>query len=362
MNAQRWSPAEAQAWYAAQPWLVGCNFIPSNAINQLEMWQADTFDPQTLERELGWGAGLGFNAVRVFLHDLLWQQDAAGFKERMHRYLDIADGHGIKTMFVFFDDCWNDNPRLGPQPEPRPGVHGSGWAKSPGTAVLADPGAWSRLEDYVSDIVSTFGADERVVVWDIYNEPGNHFLLTLGLPKALSYARLLPQLARYLLRPSPSAPLLEQAFGWARAAAPRQPLTTALWYLRAGWGSKLNERALALSDVISFHSYFDLATTQAIVAGLQAAQRPVFCTEYLSRHSGSRFETHLPFFKEQKVSCYNWGLVSGKTNTIYGWESPPGAPEPEVWFHDILRPDGRPFSAEEVALIRRVTAAEQAAA
>jgi len=353
----RWSREKANAWYAEQPWLVGCNFIPSTAINQLEMWQAGTFDPETIDRELGWAEGLGFNTVRVYLHDLLWFAGAARFKNRIDRYLDIAARHRIRTMFVLFDDCWHDGPALGPQPEPMPGIHNSGWVKSPGSKVVRNPAEWGRLEDYVSDIVSTFASDERVVLWDIYNEPGNAFLLSLGLTPTLRYARLLYQLARYLLLPSPTVPLLREAFSWARSARPSQPLTTAAWYLTAGLESKLNRQALVMSDVISFHSYFDLETTSRLVRQLQALGRPLLCTEYLARKAGCLFETHLPFFRQERIGCLNWGLVSGKTQTIYSWEERiESGEEPPLWFHDILRADGTPYREGEVQVIRKLTA------
>src|SRR6201989_1128176 len=86
----RWSEAKAQQWYAAQPGLVGANFIPANAINQLEMWQAESFDPAEIDKELGWAEGLGMNTMRVFLHDQLWQQDAPGFQKRIGTFLIIA--------------------------------------------------------------------------------------------------------------------------------------------------------------------------------------------------------------------------------------------------------------------------------
>jgi hypothetical protein len=319
------------------------------------MWQADTFDPETIDRELGWAAALGFNSMRVFLHDLLWMDDAQGFKDRIDRYLEIAHRHGIRTMLVFFDDCWHDDPELGKQPDPVPGIHNSGWLKSPGTQVVKDPSQWSRLEDYVSDIVSTFRADERVVVWDLYNEPGNNFLLSLSLPPALSYAKLLGQVAKYLALPYPSSTLLEKTFAWARGAGPSQPLTVGLWYLRTFLHARSNRVSLALSDVISFHSYFDLEATAELVEGLKQHGRPVLCTEYLSRDAGSRFETHLPYFEQDKVGAYNWGLVDGKTQTKYGWEDRGGAEEPEVWFHDVLRPDGSPYRQAEAELIRSLT-------
>src|SRR5437660_7690799 len=174
---QRWSSDKAKAWYAKQPWLVGCNFIPSTAINQLEMWQADTFDPATIDRELGWAADkLGFNTVRVFLHDLAYQADPPGFKQRVGKFLEIADRHGIRPLFVIFDDCWNQNPKIGKQPAPKPGIHNSGWLQSPSTKVVCDPEQWDGLEKYVTDVFGTFANDKRILMWDLYNEPGNEKL------------------------------------------------------------------------------------------------------------------------------------------------------------------------------------------
>ncbi|HYT95355.1 MAG TPA: cellulase family glycosylhydrolase [Gemmataceae bacterium] len=322
-----WSKEKANAWYAKQPWLVGCNFIPSTAINQLEMWQADTFDPKTIDRELGWAAGMGLNTMRVFLHDLAWEADPNGFKKRVGEYLTISHRHGIRTLLVLFDDCWNQHPKIGKQPAPRPGVHNSGWVQSPGTASVTNPKTWPRLERYVKDIVTTFGNDERVLFWDLYNEPGNNGLNEKSLP------------------------LVEAVFRWARAAKPSQPLSVGVWY----GNKKLNDYQLAESDVITFHNYNKADNLRREIARLKKLGRPVICTEYMARTQGSRFETHLSIFKEEKVACYNWGFVSGKTNTIFPWGSKEGTPEPKLWFHDILRADGTPFDAAEVALIKKLT-------
>jgi len=325
--AGRWPAEKANAWYREQPWLVGCNFLPSTAINQLEMWQADTFDPKTIDRELGWAAKTGFNTMRVFLHDLAWEADPEGFKKRVGEYLTIADRHGVRTLLVLFDDCWNQHPKAGKQPEPIPGVHNSGWVQSPGTASVTDPKTWGRLEKYVKDVVDHFGKDRRVLAWDLYNEPGNNKLGDRSLP------------------------LVEAAFRWARAAAPSQPLTVGVWFDNR----KLNDYQLAASDVISFHHYGDAAGLRRQIKDLKKHGRPVICTEYMARTRDSRFQTHLPIFKEEKVGCYNWGLVSGKSQTIFPWNSPKGAPEPKVWFHDVFRRDGTPFDPAETALIRKLT-------
>ncbi len=219
---ERWSRERANAWYAKQPWLVGCNFIPATAINQLEMWQADTFDPKTIDRELGWAEDLGFNTMRVFLHDLAWEADPAGFKKRVGQFLEIADRHKIRPLLVLFDDCWNQQPKPGKQPAPIPGVHNSGWVQSPSTASVLNPKTWRRLERYVKDVVGTFGNDPRVLFWDLYNEPGNNSLNEKSLP------------------------LVEAVFRWGRAAKPSQPLSVGVWYENA----KLNKFQLDASDVM----------------------------------------------------------------------------------------------------------------
>jgi hypothetical protein len=325
LMAERWTPERAWAWYRGQPWLVGCNYTPSTAVNQLEMWQRETFDPETIRRELGWARGLGFNTARVYLHDLVWENDAQGFKKRINSFLGIASDAGIKPVFVFFDDCWNTEFRAGKQPEPKPGVHNSGWVQSPGKRRVLDPSTWGSLEEYVLGVLGAFRGDERVLMWDLYNEPGNNDLNESSLG------------------------LVEKAFTWAREADPVHPLTVGVWYDNPA----LNELQLSLSDVVSFHNYRDRASLEAQIRELKRRGRPLVCTEYMARARVSRFETHLPVFKREGVGCINWGLVSGRTQTIYPWGSPPGAPEPEEWFHDIFRGDGSPYRVEEVEFIRK---------
>jgi hypothetical protein len=327
---ERWTKDRANTWYEKQPWFVGCNFIPSTAINQLEMWQADTFDAKTIDRELGWAAGLGMSTVRVFLHDLAYDADPDGFKKRVTQFLNIAAKHKIRPLIVIFDDCWNQHPKIGKQPAPTPGVHNSGWVQSPSSKVVANPKDWARLEKYVKDIIGTFGKDQRVLFWDLYNEPGNNGLNEKSLP------------------------LVKAVFGWARSAKPEQPLSVGTWYPNKA----LNDFQLEASDIITFHNYNDAKNLETEIQRLKNLGRPVICTEYMARTRKSLFDTCLPVFKKEHVGCYNWGLVSGKTNTIFPWGSPKNAPEPKLWFHDIFRADGTPFDAKEVAAIKKLTGAQ----
>jgi hypothetical protein len=155
-------------------WPVGANFVPSSAINQLEMWQAETFDPETIDRELGWAAGLGMNTMRVFLQAIAWREDREGFYKRVDQYLAIAEKHGIRTMFVLFDGVWQPNPKPGKQPEPRPGLHNSGWVQSPGRDYLDSPERQESLEPYVTGVIS----------YHTYDKPERARELTEGLLKS----------------------------------------------------------------------------------------------------------------------------------------------------------------------------------
>ena len=349
MTLDRWSEERANQWYSEQPWFVGCNFSPSTASNQLEMWQAETWDPETIERELGWASEIGMNSVRVFLHDLVWEADPEGMKARMDQFLELAWGVGIHTMFVIFDDCWFPA-QAGPQREPVPGVHNSRWAQSPGHAVLRDRGEWPRLERYVRDVIGAFGSDERVCVWDLYNEPGNAFLPVASMPNWKRTPLAIAKAFRHFVLTSPTLPFLRATFEWAREVDPQQPLTVAVWAPTR----KMEKFQLEASDVITFHQYAKpQKLARKIIELKEAHRRPVLCTEWMARPMGSRFESHLPIFKEEDVGCCCWGLVSGRTQTIHGWGDRPGTPEPELWHHDVFREDGTPFDEAEVEAIRK---------
>jgi hypothetical protein len=351
----RWAEARAEQWYRAQPWLVGANYNPASAINQLEMWQADTFNAAEIDKELGWAAGIGMNTMRVFLHDLLWQQDAAGFTRRVDQFLGIADKHGIKPMFVLFDSVWDPNPTLGKQRDPKPGVHNSGWVQGPGAAALKDPAQHARLEAYVKGIVGAFANDRRVLAWDIWNEPDNM--------NGSSYKAQEPANKQELV-----LALLPKTFAWARAAKPTQPLTSGVW--QGDWSteaamSPTARLQVAESDIVSFHNYDAAPELEKRIGWLKRYNRPLLCTEYMARGNGSTFEGALPVLHKHGIAAYNWGLVAGKTQTHLPWDSwrQPyvNGREPKVWFHEVFKADGTPYRAEEVELIRGLTSKRKAA-
>jgi hypothetical protein len=346
---ERWTEQQARDWYARQPWILGANYVPATAINELEMWQADSFDPQRIDLELGWAEAIGMNTMRVFLHDLLWQQDASGFTRRIDTFLDIAARHHIRTLFVLFDSVWDPSPHLGPQHAPVPGVHNSGWVQSPSAAALSDPSQYPRLEGYVKGVVGTFARDERILGWDVWNEP------PYSDEVSGNYASLEAQHKGQRVRA-----LLPKAFAWARAAGATQPLTSGIW--GESWEGAQRVTGTPLiqleeSDVISFHSYEQPAAFEQKVVALTRYHRPLICTEYMARSAGSTFENTLPIARKHRVGAINWGLVKGKTQTIYPWDSwqKPYEHEPTPWFHDIFRSDGRPYDPQETALIRQMS-------
>jgi hypothetical protein len=347
----RWPESKANEWYAQQPWLMGSNYVPKSAINELEMWQEATFDPDQIDKELGWAEALGMNTMRVFLHDLLWQQDAPGFRKRIDKFLTIASRHHIRPLFVLFDSCWDPVPKLGPQHAPVPGVHNSGWVQSPGAKALADPSQYPRLKEYVLGVVGAFAKDDRILGWDVWNEPGSFG----GGDYAKTELKHADKTARVMT-------LLPQAFAWAREANPSQPLTSGVWDIDTSKDERAVEGIQSIqlreSDVITFHNYSWPEDFKAEIAWLRRFHRPVICTEYMARSVGSTFDGSLPIAKQERVGAINWGFVAGKTQTYYPWESwdhPYVKHQPPVWFHEVLHPDGTPYRKAEVELIRQLT-------
>ena len=334
----RWTEERIRNWYQQRGWFLGCNYAPSSAVNQLEMWEPETFDPVTIERELGWAAKLGFNSIRVFLHNLLWEHDAAGLLQRMEKFLSIADSHGLGVMFVLFDSVWNPFPEKGKR-EYQIGVHNSGWLQSPGLEILKDASKHDSLEGYVKGVMTHFANDPRVHVWDLFNEPCNRNVASYGAHEPENKADL-------------SLVLLRKVFAWAREISPSQPLTTGVWI--GEWceekAKELDRFILESSDVITFHSYDSPEEMERRIIKLQRFNRPILCTEYMARGLNNTFENILPVFKKHQVSGYSWGLVAGKTQTNYAWDSWSVSydGEPNIWFHDIFHVDGRPYKEEEV--------------
>ena len=325
-----WSEERIWEWYRRQPWIVGFNYLPSNAVNSTAMWQREVFDAALVERELRAAASAGFNACRVFMQYLLWKQDKQALFTCFDDFLHIAADCGIRVMPILFDDCAfaMKEPYLGPQDEPAPGIHNSCWTPSPGFVNADNPAEQPLLQAYVTDFITRYRCDERILLWDLYNEPCNSG------------------------REEKSLPLLENVFAWARACDPAQPLTSGVW--RTGC---CDDACIGLSDIVSFHDYLPLEATRKHIAALEKTGRPLICTEWLHRPIGCRIESHLPFYKEKGIGVFNWGLVAGKTQTYLDWDAGknPAQGMPEVWQHDLFHPDLTPYCPEEMALFAALT-------
>jgi len=331
-TASRWTEDQANQWYEKMPWMAGCDYITSDAINQIEMWSKDTYNAKQIDKELGWAQNIGFTTLRVYLSSVVYENDPEGLKQRMDNFLGICKKHAIRPLFVFFDDCWNPESKYGKQPAPKPGIHNSGWVQDPSVSLRKDTVTlYPKMEKYLKDILTTFGKDNRVLLWDLWNEPGNsnHFATTL--------------------------PLLKNVFKWAREVNPSQPISSGIWNQDEKFRS-LNAFQLENSDVITYHNYKDVTDHQTEIKYLQMFNRPLICTEYMARKHNSLFKTILPLLKANKIAAINWGFVSGKTNTIFAWDEPlPNVKEPKLWFHDIFRQNGTPFDQAEINIIKANT-------
>lgn len=333
---ERWTKEQAADLWATQPWPCGFNYFPATAINSTEMWQASTFDPTTADREFALAQKTGFNCARVLVQYLVWEDDPDGLKHRMDQFLGIADRHGIKVMFVLFDDCYfgrqGPEPHLGVQPAVIPGEYANGFTSSPGQDRAVDRQYWPKLEAYVKDLTSTFRADPRVLAWDLYNEPTNGGMGHKSLP------------------------LVEATFQWARTSGTSQPLTVGVW----NEDKDYNKLALENSDIITFHQYAKGEDMEKIIAELKQHGRPMICTEWLNRPLGSTVLAVLPVLAKHDVGAMHWGFVNGKTQTQYPWGSKAGSPPPVVWQHDLYHPDMTMYDPKEMELFRETIAASKA--
>lgn len=209
---------------------------------------------------------------------------------------------------------------MGKQPEPLRGWYAWAWSPSPGHSLVIDERTHPRLEKYVKAVMGRFKNDDRILFWDLYNEPCNGGL------GAVSF------------------PLLKKTIKWARSVNPSQPLSVGIFNNEP----RLRALSLAGSDLITFHNYDNKEQLQEMIDELRRYNRPLICTEWLNRPRGSLISTHLPVFYKEHVGCMLWGLVNGKTQTELPWGHRPGDPAPEIWQHDLFHPDFTPYDQKEV--------------
>ena len=345
---QRWSREKAWEWKRNQPWWRGCNYMPANCANRIDMWQELDCEKHfaAADTELALARKIGFNTIRVILEFVVWDQDHDGFMARLERFLDLAHRHGIATMICFGNDCTvpksdpNSSPHLGPQHYDwgyhggrRKSQHGS-YRGQTGYSLLDEPETRERFFAMVAEIVAKYARDPRVNVWDLFNEPGNNNRDELSIPH------------------------VKRIFEVARACAPDQPLTTGVWSSRELEVEKL---AIELSDVISFHCYAPFPVMVEKIAQLRSYGRPLMNTEWLNRIGNNDIREIFPLFFLEGVDCWMWGFVAGLYQTYEPWENYwrmveegrfPAEFDITRWQHDLIRPSLRPYDPREIEIIR----------
>ena len=333
----RWSVEKAQEWSREHGWVCGVNYIPAGAVNYTAMWDKTSFSPKEIRRELGLMKDLGMNCVRFVMQYKVYEDDPKYFVRTLGKFLRLCDEAGVKAMPIFFDDCTfgtNNDPHTGRQPEPLRGWYAWGWSPSPGLTAKIDYRCRPMLERYVKDVMTKFRDDERILLWDLYNEPTNCAM------------------SEY------SWTLLRDVFRWAREVNPSQPISSGLW----NGDAELNEFLLTGSDVVTFHHYGDAESTLGQIEEKLSYGRPVICTEWMNRVADSTIKDNLHLFAEHGVGCLLWGLVNGKTQTDLPWgHRPEMLPYKGVWQHDIFRGDLTPYDPEEIELLRSTIAASHSA-
>jgi len=323
----RWDEQRIWTWFESIGTVKGVNYIPRTAVNSVEMWMEDSFDPETIDEELNWAQDIGYTCIRVQLQFKVWQQDSESFIDRVDELLKIAQRNGLRVTLVLFDDLniAGQSPQVGPQPEPVPGVYNGRWVPSPSAKAVTDRSQWPALEQYVKDVMGKFKRDSRVLYWDLYNTAGNNGLKEETLP------------------------LMDQTFNWARSVNASQPLAVAPW---REFNSAMAARKLERSDLVTFQSFDNVESIEARLLLLQRYQRPIICSDWLMRQVGNDFEQILPLFSIYQVGWFNQGLVSGKTQMQLQQTQYRSEKDPDLWQQDVLHEDGSPYNRTEVELIQ----------
>jgi len=327
-QSSTWSEEKAWEWYYSQPWFCGVNYIPAYAINYTAMIDPTSFDPDAIDAELKLMEDLGMNCARFVLQYIVYQQTPRAFFKNLEKILRLCDKHHIKAMPTLFDDCVfgvNSDPVAGKQVEPYIGWYAWAWSPSPGHTMVLDPQNHPKLEAYVKDVLERYREDDRIMLWDLYNEPSVSFSEKKDC-------------------------LLAKVVRWAREINPSQPLSICFWDNR---DPAYNEFVSKNVDVVTFHCYGDKAATEQRIAEYKKFGRPLICTEWMNRTTGSTIMDVLPVFNEENVGCMMWGLVNGKDQTNLPWgHRPEMLPYSGPWQHDIFYGDHRPYDKGETDLIK----------
>lgn len=357
----RWSKGKIWDWYNARPWFRGCNYMSADCANRVDQWQELGFEErfQTTEQELQLMHKTGFNTVRLIWEYVVWKEEHDGFMDRFERYISLCDQYGISCMIVLANDCMPPKterwqmPYVGPQTfdwgyhgGKKHSQHGAHSGPAP-HFYLDDPQSRESYFEMVREIVTKYKNDERICIWDVYNEPGNSRRQEITMPN------------------------LKALFDIVRSIDPIQPLTAGVFNMKGDENIPLSipeQYALDNSDIISYHSYKPLEEHLKVIQRLKKEGRPMICTEWLGRCLHNDVFSLFPLFYQERIGCYNWGFVAGKYQTYEPWEKTWLEYESGVntdvdfrlWFHDLYRPNHRPYDPNEIALIREICSLAEA--
>lgn len=300
-------------------WVQGAVFVPTNCVNEAQQW--DEYDPAINDRELHYASAYGINLVRVYLHYYVYLKKKDALLDDISDFLSRADKYGIKTEFVFFDDCWNQPPKelLSADyryPAPIPGVHNSRWLVCPGDEVRTHYNEHkARLKAYVQDVVNAHRADPRIAFWEIYNEP-DESTATIRLER--------------------------DAAAWIKETGTPIPATATGREFSGG----------PFSDFPSWHQYggYDISGDASSL-----------CTECMNRKGQS-----VPGVVEHyrgRVGYIMWEFGIGRDNCRFAWDEnreKPRRDETPTPFHGIVYPDGHPWSLDDVRALLGIDAFSRA--
>ena len=348
---KQWSKERAWEWYNSRPWIRGCNYLPANCVNRIEMWQEYNSDKvfETMEEEFKLIQSIGYNSIRVIIEFLVWDKEHDGYMERFERFLTLANKYGISVMLVLANDCMRPKgyevDKLGEQPCDW-GYHGGrkmsqhGIFNAMGHHYLDEPETAPRFFAMIREFVEKYKNDERINIWNVYNEVGNSNRREVTLPN------------------------LKKIFEICREIDPIQPLTceTASYYGGDFFETcEVEKYGVLNSDIISFHNYGSYESNIRTIKNLKKFGRPLINSEWLARCLNNNVEELFPLYYLEKVGCYNWGLVGGKAQYYEPWNSTWENYEknPDLkwdftkWFHDLFRLNHRPYNPKEIEIIKK---------
>lgn len=349
----QWSNEKIWEWYNSRPWIRGCNYMSADCANGIDQWQEYQFEErfETTKKELALMSELGYNSIRIRPEFFVWEKEHDGFMERFERYIELAAQNGISCMVIFGNDCCPPKEEalnrlyLGEQHVDW-GYHGGRKVSQHGTfagagySLLDDAEYAEKHYEFVREIVEKYKNDERIIIWDVFNEPGNS------------------------KRNSMSLPHMKKFFEIIRSIDPIQPLTVGIWSQTTELKNltEAEKYGLENSDIVSYHNYGTYENNIQELKVLKKLGRPILNTEWLNRCGGNTIEELFPLFYLEKVGCYNWGFVAGKYQTYEPHNSVWDNYKSEYykynfdftkWFHDIYRPSHNPYNPKETELIKR---------